>query len=248
MREDGLAVRLASVLYDKAFLIYRPVYGAWKRYDDRLERDFIASVLKPGQTAIDVGANIGVYTDFLSKKVGATGAVLAFEPAPENYGHLRSALENRVGVTLHQAAVADESGQITLYLSDHMNVDHQSFDGGDGRQSVTVPKVSLDEAIAPNMSVDFIKIDVQGFEHAVLKGAKRVMAENPSLVILLEFWPYGMRRAGTDAETVVAYIRDCGYQITGVPGAHEFDLDQVLKLPESADSYWNVVLTKTSSK
>ena len=64
--------------------------------------------------------------------------------------------------------------------------------------TVEVDAMPLDHAIAGGR-LDLLKVDVQGFEVQVMRGAKRLIEANPNLVILLEFWPHGLRSAGSVA-------------------------------------------------
>src|SRR5438067_447069 len=81
--------RIGNQLYKVAFPIYRPLYSAFKSYVDRAERELLARHLSAGCVAVDVGANIGVYSEFLLNCVGDTGVVHSFEPSPENFARLR---------------------------------------------------------------------------------------------------------------------------------------------------------------
>src|SRR5437764_7895940 len=77
-----------NMLYEVAFPIYRPLYTAFKSFADRGERQLIANSLAAGSVVADVGANIGVYSRFLSKCVGNSGVVHSFEPSPQNFARL----------------------------------------------------------------------------------------------------------------------------------------------------------------
>jgi FkbM family methyltransferase len=185
-------------LYQHAFPIYRPVYAAYKAYADHAERQLLRQILAPGAVAVDAGANIGIYSQFLARRVGPTGAVYSFEPAPENFERLRTVARGFSNMYLLQAAVGERSGKSELYLSDTLNVDHRTYLTGDSaRRVVETEMVALDDYFKPGQHVDFIKMDVQGYELHALRGAGRVLADNPAVKLLLELWPYGLKQAGT---------------------------------------------------
>src|SRR5262245_54094224 len=119
--------RIGNEFYKYAFPIYRPVYGAFKAYEDRAERRLLARHLKDGDVAIDAGANIGAYSLFLSKCVGSAGQMHSFEPSPENFARLRAALSTIPNARLNQLAIGDKTGQSILYVSDELNVDHRLY-------------------------------------------------------------------------------------------------------------------------
>jgi len=153
----------------------------------------------PGAVVVDAGANIGIYSQFLSRCVGLTGVVHSFEPSPENFERLQSAMRKLANVRLCQAAVGECSGRSKLYVSDHLNVDHRTYaTEGDSRRAVPIDIVALDDYFKPGQRVDFIKMDIQGYELHALRGANRVLADNPNAKLLLEFWPYGLKQAGTN--------------------------------------------------
>src|SRR5947207_14925714 len=81
---------LGNKIYQHAFSIYRPVYAAYKAYADRAERQLLRQILVPGNVAVDAGANIGIYSQFLARCVGPAGVVYSFEPSPENFERLRT--------------------------------------------------------------------------------------------------------------------------------------------------------------
>src|SRR6266403_5761044 len=118
--------RAGNKLYEHAFPIYRPLYAAYKAYTDRPERELLEQVLFPGAVVVDAGANIGIYSQFLSHRVGPSGVVHSFEPSPKNFMRLRSATRKLPNIHVYQAAVGEHSGKTMLYLSDKLNVDHRA--------------------------------------------------------------------------------------------------------------------------
>jgi hypothetical protein len=78
-----------------------------------------------------------------------------------------------------------------------------------------VRTVRLDDFLAEAgvERVDFVKIDVQGFEGPVLEGLERTLRRSPGVVVLLELWPIGLRRVGTDPAELLARLRDYGLRL-----------------------------------
>ena len=186
-------------VYQHAFPIYRPLYAAYKAYADHGERQLLRQILLPGAVAVDAGANIGVYSRFLARCVGHAGAVHSFEPAQENFERLRAAVRGFSNVHVLQAAVGERSGKSELYLSDTLNVDHRTYlTDNSARGVVQIEMVALDDYFKPGQRVDLIKMDIQGYELHALRGAGRVLADNPAARLLLELWPYGLKQAGTN--------------------------------------------------
>jgi FkbM family methyltransferase len=238
--------RLANKLYEHCYPIYYPLYKAWKAISDRRERELLHRLIQPGMTVVDIGANIGIYTCFFSKLTTQSGCVYAFEPAPSNFKHLRENAEHFPNVSLNQAAVGNSNGTIRLFYSDELNVDHRTFDGGDGRKGIDVPVVSLDEYFTAGHRIDLIKIDVQGYELSVLQGAKRVLAENHDVKLLMEFWPYGLVKAKVAPAKVIELINSFGFEIRTIsdPDGNLFDgagLDQ-----DNINHYCNLIVTRRS--
>src|SRR5947207_9912622 len=154
-------MQLASLLrgvgnraYDHAFPIYVLCYRAFKAYADRAERKLLRRTLSPGDVAVDVGANIGIYTQLLSRWIGPTGLVHSFEPSPENFRRLQSATRKLVNVRLCRAAVGERSGVTKLYVSDKLNVDHRTYLAeGDSRATVELDIIAFDDYFKPGERV-----------------------------------------------------------------------------------------------
>jgi FkbM family methyltransferase len=154
------------------------------------EIESLCSYARRDSAAIDVGANIGIYTVVLATAIGTGGRVLAFEPAPENVGRLRRNLRmNGISnVDLFPLAVGTGSESVALYLSDDPACHSTSAVAAERRagRSLTVAASSLDmvwnEVRRPQVSV--VKIDVEGTEIGVLEGARELLAAwRPTLLV-----------------------------------------------------------------
>jgi FkbM family methyltransferase len=230
----------ANKLYENLFPIYRPLYSAYKTCTDRAERELLRKILFPGAVVVDVGANIGIYSKFLSRCVGPTGLVHSFEPSADNFRRLRAATRKLSNVRLSQAAVGERSGESKLYVSNRLNVDHRMYKtDGDSHRPVRAEMVALDDYFKPGQRVDLIKMDIQGYELHALRGANRVVQENPDIKLLFEFWPHGLKQAGASWIELIDALQTKNmsvFQITTrgvVPFRSEF-------VSEAPDCYMNL--------
>jgi FkbM family methyltransferase len=211
---------VGNKIYEYAFPIYRPVYRAYKAYADRAERQLLTTILSPGAVVVDAGANIGIYSEFLSRCVGPTGVVHSFEPSPDNFKRLQSATRKLSNVRLSQAAVGECSGRSKLYVSDKLNVDHRTYTTDeDPRRAVPIDIIALDHYFKLREHVDLIKMDIQGYELHALRGATRVVADNPDIKLLIEFWPYGLTQAGANSADLIAFLEQKGMCIRQLSSA-----------------------------
>jgi FkbM family methyltransferase len=203
---------VGNKLYDTAFPVYRPLYRDYKSYVDRAERELLARHLSPEAVVVDAGANIGIYTQFLSRCVGPRVKIHSFEPSPANFARLTEALSHFSNVRLNQLAVGDRSGDVLLYISENLNVDHRVYaTEGVARKTLTVRSIRLDDYFPPGARVDLIKMDIQGYEFHALCGAERVLADNPKVALLFEFWPFGLAKSGASAQSLLRFLHSRGF-------------------------------------
>jgi FkbM family methyltransferase len=182
--------------------------------------EFVRSVLEPGDTAVDAGAHIGFFTMQMAARVGPTGRVHAFEPFDSNADLLeRSVRENRFDdrVRFQRAAVGRITGTATLtFPFETLNTGGAYLlrDGTaplTGNQQRQVPLVALDE-VALTRPVRLIKMDVEGAEPLVVRGATRLLAQDRP-VILSELHPTQLARAaGTTVDAFLAEMHALGYR------------------------------------
>ena len=189
--------------------------AAFRTYEP-VTTDLLRELVRPGDVAIDVGAHIGYHALLLARAVGPSGRVIAFEPEPANHALLVRNIElnGYDNVEVVPKAVADRSGLTSLYLSQSNLGDHRLYDTSETRQAIEVPITTLDDEIADRYGrVDFVKVDTQGTEAAVLAGMKRLLNVEPKPKLLLELWPEGLRAAGTDPHAFVDDLRTMGYEL-----------------------------------
>jgi FkbM family methyltransferase len=218
--------------YQHVFPIYRLLYRAFKAYTDRAERQLLRRILFAGRVVVDAGANIGIYSQFLSRCVGPTGTVHSFEPSPDNFKRLRAATSKLSNVRLNQLAVSDKTGESLLYISEELNVDHRAYPReGEPRRTLAIRSTRLDDYFKPGERVDLIKMDIQGYELHALRGAKRVLMDNPEIKLLLELWPYGLQQAGASCEELVQMLRALSMEplLVSARGLIPFDSRDVRK-------------------
>lgn len=138
------------------------------------ERSLIRALARRGDRAVDVGASVGPTLLLLESLVGSEGRVVCFEPLPDNLEELRRNAAQFSNVELISAAVGDCEGSVMLSRT-HNAVVKESGE-------VKVPIVTIDSQVSGR--IDFMKIDIEGFEINALRGAARVIREHrPRLVI-----------------------------------------------------------------
>ena len=212
----------------------------------RTELDFFHKVVGPGSYIADVGANQGLYTLYLSR-LAPQGCVYSFEPDPKLFAALKENVErnNAKNVTLFNAAAASCSSRLFLRPGRFNRGDNRIIQDASGsNQVIQVDATSLDDAI-PDQQLDVLKIDVQGFEADVLKGAPGLLATNERLLILLEFWPHGLRLAGSGPEQLLSLLEKSGFSIFYF--ARKTDLQRFTYDPRAwsrPDRFCNLVAAK----
>jgi FkbM family methyltransferase len=147
------------------------------------EADLFRQVLRPGDLAVDVGANIGVHTIIMAKLVGERGAVLAFEPQRLAYQMLcgNLALNQLLNVWCHNVAVGEAAGKVMVPTLDPRKPNN--FGGlalGAFPQGESVPVIRLDDT--PTPACRLLKVDVEGMELQVLRGATKLIERSRPLL------------------------------------------------------------------
>jgi FkbM family methyltransferase len=193
--------------------------GEW----ERSTRDAIRNLLAPGDCYLDVGANIGLHVLLADMVVGPSGKVIALEPHPISARLLRDNLEiNGMDsrVTALEAAAAEVDGGTRRF---ELFPEHSSMSGFTIKpervaarralqESVEVPLVSLDALVRRlGVTPDLIKIDVEGFELQVLRGASEILSGEHDTAVMIEHAPHladSLLGAGAADAVIEIFLRN----------------------------------------
>lgn len=243
---SSFSIAFGNFLYKRCFPVYKIMYSQFKRRQDAYELSLLKKYIHPGDTVLDIGANIGFYTEAISGMVGPNGLVHAFEPDQVNFKHLQSRTAGMKGVKINNKAVADRTQVIKIYTSKQLNVDHRTYKPDDYDSEIDIDAVAIDDYLDGG-KVNFIKMDIQGFEYSAVHGMQKTLAGS-DVKMLSEFWPYGMRKAGTSVLAYFQWLRQHDFFIYLVKDntLRELDEKQVssfVDLPES--EYMNIFASKT---
>lgn len=196
------------------------VKGGYEPCETRL----LALALKPGHIAVDAGANIGYFTVLFARIVGSSGKVFSFEPEPYSAMLLRTNVEinNFDNVEVFQAALGDTEGTGKLYLNPYNAGDHRTWnvlhEQSNRVNDISINVTTLDKALSDVPRIDIMKVDVQGDEERVLRGAREIISRSPGMFLLIEYWPFGIIRSGGSVEGFLSILYEMGFYVSIVQG------------------------------
>lgn len=183
-----------------------------------LVRKVICRNLDPGDTFVDVGANIGYYTLLAARRVGETGKVFAVEASPEVLLRLRENIEaNKLtNVSIVPYAVGERDGECEIYIPESQTHGVASLrDQGYGPTHVAkIEMRCLDDLLDQASRIDFVKIDIEGAELGALKGMARIITNHRPL-ILVEIVPKFLQNFGHSSVELVDFVlrANPGYRV-----------------------------------
>jgi FkbM family methyltransferase len=192
------------------------------------ERIFLNAFLRPGDTFVDIGANLGLFSLIAAHLVGPQGRVHAFEPSAKTFGRLKANMElNRFqNVTLHDLALSDSAGRQEMVMAvdgmDAWNSLAKPYMGGNyTTETITTDTWdSFAEAHGLGSGVTLMKIDVEGWEAPVLAGARRMLSKPDAPVLQVEFTDDAAKAAGHSCADVYRMLEEFGYRL------YRFEPDQ----------------------
>ena len=185
------------------------------------ERDqhyLLQQLVTPGNTVLDLGANVGYYVLLEASLLKGQGQIIAIEPHPDNIAQLKAnvSLNNLPNVTIQHAAVAAQDGSATLHVSRLSNVHsllpNPSYAAG---QALTVPAVSLATLQEQHGPIDLIRMDIEGYEQELLDSlvALNKEAATPFSPRLL-FEVHGKRYDRSRFTATLEHLHQLGYRAT----------------------------------
>lgn len=199
-----------SIWCDRSDYIGRTIIdsGEWEPLISRT----IQACLRPGDLAIDVGANIGYDTLLMSTAVGTSGQVLAFEPNLDNLGRLiRNLQQSRVNnVCVQSTALSDRPGWGDMSLDGEFGHANLRNDG-QSKRTQKILTLDLDALLhlESGRRIQLVKMDVEGFEYKVLQGMKRWLAQVDNIIceVQLQF----LERCGASAQALFELMLAHGF-------------------------------------
>lgn len=197
-------------------------------YEPR-ETNFICKACKPGNTVLDIGANIGYYTLLMAQLVGPTGFVYAFEPREDFCVFARrSVAENEFEkrCSVHCCALADYEGSVKFRIHPNKDLDtsdpnyystcylanNESDKNKDAFIQVNVQILDKLLESEPQRRVDLIKIDVEGAEHLVFRGAEKLLRRDKPVILSEIFGPQLENVSKVNTLTYVRFLEALGYR------------------------------------
>jgi FkbM family methyltransferase len=242
---SSISLKLGDWLYKNAFGVYNIVYPIFKNRQDKHEINFILKNLKPNSTVLDIGANIGFYSKILSAATGPKGHVHCFEPDITNFNYLKKNTKQLKNITINNLAVSASNDPIKIYLSKELNVDHRTYPVENYERIVEINATTIDSYLPSGVLVDFIKMDIQGYEIDALKGMKQTILMSPNIKILMEFWPFGLRSAGYSVKVLIDMFDELGLAYTFMDDLPKIDANNLESYEQwDKDKYTNIFVVK----
>jgi FkbM family methyltransferase len=225
---------LAPVLTPKVYSVLQAAAMAWdirRGAWTEPEIELIPLSVRPGETAIDIGANYGLYAYHLSRAVGERGKVYAFEPIEFTSKTFRlvGRLLSFKAVELHQKGCSDKDGLISFSVPvtdtgaisagqahiskrDDERIGKEQHAGYLKTKEVQCEVVALDAFLPGLSNVSFIKCDIEGADLFALRGAKDIIARNHPTVVV-EIVPWFLEGLGLRIEDIVGFFSQMGYAL-----------------------------------
>lgn len=182
---------------------------------ERGEVRFLESIVEEGMSVIDIGANIGITTVAIAKKIGRKGKLYSFEPVPEYFNILKKNISsNRLeNVKAYELAVTDQVGRAYFYqkgLSSGVLFEK-------GAEKFEAPTTTIDRFLSEEKveRIDLINMDCEGSELLVLKGAKETLRKN-KVNIFCEIHHDFLKELGQSVEDLVEYLQGLEFQVQSI--------------------------------
>ena len=226
-------LKIQSTTFDRILYLYLNRLNLMGRTDRVIYHKYI----KPGMNIVDIGANIGLHSIIFSNIVGNEGKVYSFEPEKALFQAINETIKinNLNNVKAYNIALGEKAQNKLLYRS--------AFNSGDNRlakenslslmEGAVVSVERLDKILC-NKRVDFVKMDVQGWEIHVLEGMDDIFKRNPNLIVYFEYWPRGLRMAGKNPTDLLTLLKNYGLSIFRMERNSENEIHDLNKITNSS--------------
>ncbi len=202
--------------------------GVWEEWTEAA----LLTMIKPGMTIVEAGANVGYFTLVMAKAAGQTGGVHTFECDPDLATLARDNVEiNGLHRTARvvEKALGGKPARVTFYRTDRhrgggsivAGLEQIPHNPTDHRVPLDVEMTTLDDYCAASSIVpDLIKLDAEGAEPAILRGAAKLLASSRALTIVMEFFPRFVREAGDDPASVLQSLQSRRFELNAIDERH----------------------------
>jgi FkbM family methyltransferase len=179
------------------------------------EVKFLESIAKEGMHVIDIGANIGITTVAISKRIGRRGKLYSFEPTPDYFNVLKDNIStNGLGnVEVYELAVTDKAGKVYFY--------QKGLSSGivfeEGAKKFEVATTTIDRLVSEEKigKIDLINMDCEGSELLALRGAEETLSKN-KVKIFCEIHHDFLRQLGQSVKDIIQYLQELKFQAQSV--------------------------------
>jgi FkbM family methyltransferase len=184
---------------------------------DPVEFSLLDAYLRPGDSVVDAGANIGLYSLWMAGLVGRNGSVEAFEPVPKTVARLRENVElNHLEevISIYPVAVSNSAGWLEFYVDlDVTNGVVPAVDPASSlSRTMTVRAATLSDSLSAGPHT-LAKVDVEGAELAALGGWSERLERGDPPVILMEMLEGQLQKQGTSKREVARFLADRDYDL-----------------------------------
>ncbi|NVM04160.1 MAG: FkbM family methyltransferase [Candidatus Helarchaeota archaeon] len=213
----------------------------------------IKKILKPGMIALDIGANIGCHTLPMAKIVGSKGKVIAFEPMKWPFKKLKRNIElnNFNNIIIENIALSDKREVKEILFRSSWTLDNTKIEEANEPHKVQLE--TLDEYIKKHdiERVDFIKLDVDGYEYKILRGASGTLKKFKPTIIM-ELGIITLENFGDNIEDLITFLSNLGYYfyseknfrkfpdkkslIKSIPNTYKYTLNIIVHSPRRPKS------------
>lgn len=195
-------------------------------YEPALKKVF-RSVIKKGDHILDIGANIGFHTLYFAELVGPGGTVTAFEPVPQNFEALIAniALNDFKNIVVKNIALGIANETFTIKADKNSN-NPGTYNLFDKQGDVSIECRIGDEVVLDKEKIDFIKIDVEGYESFVIEGLIKTIKKHKPIIIF-EYDKSYHQKTGLSEDYIFSMLKELGYSFhcvfnTGLQGLNNF--------------------------
>lgn len=201
-----------------------------QKYEERFGHVLLSSV-RSGDVVWDVGANLGIYTRQFSDRVGASGRIVAFEPAPACFRQLTEKFKNISSIQLENLALGSSEGIVHMQLGETpLAATHRVLDGIENSKNLAddtnVAKVQITTGDSywkkSKQTPNLIKIDVEGFEEQVLHGMKELLRSPELRAIFCEVHFALLEERGEKfaPKRIERLLQNSGFDVKWIDASH----------------------------